>query len=281
MISWFKKKEASRKFIDLIMRVSSKWANWDPSDVIQAGDYGTIDEQSGAFERQGNIYRDNAFSELAAQYPAMLGAVIEEYTVNSSNARKRNVTADFHVNGVALGDASIKGQWQFDGTRGALLIMHKARMTIVPNEFLAKTVDLDFVKEMLKEKPLKLVSQVFSCPAYALYLSNKSHETVGIALRADVPTVVAPGVSAGAGVDTKWSAEGVSGLFHKGHDHEASFTPLYVVKEIKAPSLGRRRDSSDPNVPTSDHWADVDVPWGFLDEDGEEEAKYTYNSDSE
>lgn len=49
-------KYVSRKFIDLIQGVTSKWANWDPPRPIHVGDYGMINNETREFDWEGNVY---------------------------------------------------------------------------------------------------------------------------------------------------------------------------------------------------------------------------------
>jgi len=74
------------------------------------------------------------------------------------------------ISGIAgLADASIKGQWSFGRERGALLIMAYPRCSYIPRESL-----LGHIAEVEALKDMVLVTEVFCCPAYSLYLSNKS-----------------------------------------------------------------------------------------------------------
>lgn len=87
-----KQKISSRKFIDLIWKTSNKWAVWDPpssSDAIrvslglqgsfqthapftsscpQVGDYGLVDPETGKFEFEGNIYRDDKLADIVKDH---------------------------------------------------------------------------------------------------------------------------------------------------------------------------------------------------------------------
>lgn len=66
--------------------------------------------------------------------------------------------------------ASLKGEWQFqNGKRGALLVMVKPRATILPRDILLNT--LWAIKELDGKE---LVTEITTCPAYALYLSDQS-----------------------------------------------------------------------------------------------------------
>jgi hypothetical protein len=86
-VSMFGPRDPSHKYVDLILAVSSKWANFDPPKSIevcvsiklqlliftsiyrQVGDYGTINRDTGQFEKEGNIYRDKTTAQLVSEYP--------------------------------------------------------------------------------------------------------------------------------------------------------------------------------------------------------------------
>jgi hypothetical protein len=66
-----------------------------------------------------------------------------------------------------LAEASIQGQWAFGSTRGALLLMAHPRSSYILGDTL--------LKQLTKVQALKdmfLVTEVFLCPAYSLYLSS-------------------------------------------------------------------------------------------------------------
>ena len=82
-----------------------------------------------------------------------------------------------------LAEASIKGQWAFGSKRGALLIMAHPRSSYIPRDTI--------LKHLAKVQALKnryLVTEVFMCPAYCLYLSNGSecNPATHVCLMADV-----------------------------------------------------------------------------------------------
>lgn len=137
--------------------------------------------------------------------------------------------------------------------------MHNPRMSIVPDEFLHATTQNEFLRGKM------LITQVFHCDGYVLYLSNKrkyptakwsscdksafiEKETVNVKLSGDVGV---SGVSAGLNLENAWILEGGSGLFRKGYRKNGSFTPLYQVKTIKGPPT-RRRETPDPDKMTGD-----------------------------
>jgi hypothetical protein len=76
----------------------------------------------------------------------------------------------FDRNVPGLGQASIKGEWQFQrGKRGALLIMHNPRQEYVPRGRI-----LEALYKVPELKDMHIVNSIFKCPAYTIYLSDKS-----------------------------------------------------------------------------------------------------------
>jgi hypothetical protein len=66
-----------------------------------------------------------------------------------------------------LAEASIQGQWTFGSTRGALLLMAHPRSSYILGDTL--------LKHLAKVQALDgmfIVTEVFLCPAYSLYLSS-------------------------------------------------------------------------------------------------------------
>jgi hypothetical protein len=149
-------------------------------------------------------------------------------------------------------------EFQFDKHRGAFLVMHNPRMTVVPDEFCFQSVNI----ELLKGK--HVVTEVFTCDGFLMYLSNKSKffrifflilcpdlciaaETIKVGLKADISLAAA---AASADIDTAWIVQGGSGLFRRGYAKNA-YTPLFYLKSIQPPPP-RRRETPDPNEPEGD-----------------------------
>lgn len=75
-----------------------------------------------------------------------------------------------------------------------------------------------------------------------------------------------------------WATEGGSGVLRKAYDNTVGFTPLYLLKSVQ-PRGPRRRETPDPNEHDGDRWNEVEVPWDFLDSDGEEEPPEEFSDD--
>ncbi|EKM60607.1 uncharacterized protein PHACADRAFT_246648 [Phanerochaete carnosa HHB-10118-sp] len=276
MFEWFKRPEASRKYVDLIREASSKWANWDPPKIIQAGDFGYVDKATGLFERAGNIYSHPETAKMAAKYSVSVGPPEDIVVFHSFYARE--VKGGANVNAGTGSNANVRfaAEIKFENHRAAVLVMHNPRMSVVPDELYQETLDDASLKAFFQDKKLLLVMESFVCDGYFMYLSSKKAESVHVSLNADV---IPGGLSAGA--NASWATEGGSGTFRRGYRkaEEDTFTPLYRLKAIQPPPR-KRRESPDPNAVEGDRWDDVDVPWDALDSDGEEEPEDEF-SDAE
>ncbi|KAG2115695.1 hypothetical protein BD769DRAFT_1629906 [Suillus cothurnatus] len=256
---------AARKFIDLIRQSTAKWANWDPPIPIQVGAYGRLNVESGELDIEGNIY-DPEFQILLdkvdgklklADFPPQVGAVEGDFIVCTMGVRQNDLKVDgemwrtrtdrwFDRNVPGLGQASIKGEWQFQrGKRGALLIMHNPRQEYVPRGRI-----LEALYKVPELKDMHIVNSIFKCgEKISLALTPSGHETES----------------------EQWWSDTNASLLRKGHHKDYMFTPLYGLKR-KLPLMRRlMRDSPVPDPEGDDFWVDVHAPWDPLDEDGDEE----------
>ncbi|OCB91508.1 hypothetical protein A7U60_g1243 [Sanghuangporus baumii] len=274
------RKYASRKFSDIILNAVSKWANWDPSITIEAGDYGQIDKRTGQFEREGNIYRDPEVAHIASKFPPLRGPQVNTLEIHSMDVRGITVSPDVHANLFGMAQPAIGGQWQFTRSRGALLLLYKSYLTAVPNELLIQLKSSGWAKGKC------VVTRVQACCAYFLYLSDKSGEVISITLQADVPIPVTPGVTPGAAINAGWRFSGASGVVQEAFHDEPVFVPLYQLEEIaikgrwgrRSPSFDEGEDGSNNNT----GWVPIEAPWSALDDDGQElSEEHPVTSDSD
>ncbi len=144
-----------------------------------------------------------------------------------------------------IAEASVKTQWGFGSSRGAVLIMHEPQTSYIPGELLQRLAQSP--ADCLKEKIL--VTDVSSCSSYAMYLSAGSEssflhrtlavsqytlidqESVKIALLATIPTIT-PGIAAGGGIGAGWWSSSHDGIFEHAHEPTASFFPLCAMKAL-------------------------------------------------
>ncbi|KAI6128106.1 hypothetical protein EDD16DRAFT_1472514 [Pisolithus croceorrhizus] len=274
-----------RKYVDLIRDATSKWANWDPPIPVKVGAFGTLDRVTGELEVRGNVY-DADFQETLdkidptlklklQQHPPVIGPVEEDFIISTSGAQKRGFSVAPGVDIMGLATASLKADFQFSqGKRDAFLVMHSPRMEYFPpSAVLSQLYNIPALADMY------LVTSVFTCPAFSLYLSDKSGEQISLALLASAPIVtpvtpLGPNASFSTGID--WWTNASRGILRKGVSKEGEyvFTPLYVLKKRAGwtRKIFRSRNQSERGRNSEDElWVDVDAPWDPLDEDGEED----------
>lgn len=275
MWSWFThESNAQRKFIELIFDRTGKYPNWDPPSEIPVGLFGFIDKATGNFFPKGSIYS----SEFQ---PLLRSAGIDpdsdkhqpedcpeesEFTTWSTNVKRLELNVDSHAGVPGIATASIKGTWQVKkGTTGAVLLMNKPRIKRLTQEALGKLAQIELLQSM------HLVTKVFYCPAYSLYLSDKSGDNISIALVASAP-VVEPVGTVGATSEMKWWSDTQAGLSRNGCKTEHCFTPLYELLQVR--QQRNRRSSPSPERTGEQLWIAPPLPWAPLDEDGREVPVY-------
>ncbi|KAJ7842648.1 hypothetical protein B0H14DRAFT_1026643 [Mycena olivaceomarginata] len=297
---------ASRKYIDLILTASSKWASWDPPHPIKVGDYGTVDHETGRFNKDGNVYDDAAIATLAADHPPITAAPDTHMVITAKAAVKREFGLGTDVGVPGLAEASLKGHWTFKaGQTGALLAMAEPRSTLLPSDVLrTRLADVPALRGK------SLVTETVACHAYTLYLSSSSEDSISLALLATVPAA-APGAAGGEASGRWWKQTG-SGLFRDGWEQPGTecYTPLFVLKHVQPRKSfvsrvfggsggtggpgGEAGDGGWGNEPEvnidlgrlnwmggEELWQDVQRPWGPLNEEGEEEPLQDNDHDSE
>jgi hypothetical protein len=251
------KGNAQRKFVDLVNEATFKWANWDPPKVIQIGDFGTIDKKTGELKVEGNIYTHLQVKHIAQEYPAFEAAETDLYQIHSQQVKRLDIQASAGSTTADDQGVSLRSRWQFNSKRGAILLMHRPRLICVPDGFFDEKFDLPLLKRKV------VVEQVYNCPGFYMYLSNKSSEQVSVSLRSNTLMPVVPGASTDSGLSIGWSANGSTGVCQQAYRADAVYTPLFRLK-----SLGRRHWRRDGITPMIEKWEVTYAPWGILDEDG-------------
>jgi len=145
-----------------------------------------------------------------------------------------------------------QSRWQFKKKRGAILLMHRPRMTWVPDTFFGPSYHLP----MLKGKCV--VYQVWNCPGFYMYLSNKcgysklvslyqrvkpmfflpANEQVTVSLRSNVTTrstPTSPGVHASPSLTVSWFAESSAGVRQHAYRTDPVYTPLFCLRSVQKP----------------------------------------------
>jgi hypothetical protein len=261
---------AQRKFVELIFDRTGKYPNWDPPSEIPVGSYGFIDKVTGNFFFKGSIYTDDFKHHLvdagidpnSDEHHPKDCPEESEFTTWSKNVKRVELNVESHAGVPGIAAASIKGTWQVKkGTTGAVLLMSKPRIKNITPDVLGKLSRIELFQSM------HLVTKVFYCPAYSLYLSDKSGENISIALLASAP-VVAPVGTVGATCEMKWWSDTQAGLARNACKTEHCFTPLYDLWHAR--HHRSRRASLSPERTGEQLWVAAPLPWASLDEDGQE-----------
>src|SRR6266702_1486222 len=64
----------------------------------------------------------------------------------------------------------VRSRWHFNSKRGAVLVMYQPRLISVPDAFFQETHNVPILKNK------SVVYQVFNCPGFYMYLSNKGRQ---------------------------------------------------------------------------------------------------------
>lgn len=266
-----------RKYIDLIRRVSSKWVNWNPPIQIRVGSFGKIDKETGDLIVEGNIY-DPEFQEdldkhdvkiSMANFPPQEGPVEDDFVIASRGAKRQDIDSDSESKLAGITNASFKGQWSFErDKRDAVLIMHNPRQIFLPPNVVLE--QLYKVDRMVNKH---LVTNIHVCPAYSMYLSDKSGDKATLALVAKVPADGVVDATADASGGFTWLVNTQDGLFREGSDKagDYNFTPLYSLRRPIKRYRRFFRDAIRPEPAGDGLWYNDSPPWDPLDEDGVED----------
>ncbi|KAH9971926.1 hypothetical protein BGW80DRAFT_1317249 [Lactifluus volemus] len=241
---------ACRKYVDLIQGISGKCPNWNPLKRIEVGDFGQFDRETGQFICEGNIYRDEHLASLMKDYPPQVDEPEYEHRIDTNFTARMSTLPNFGD----LSDIVYKSQWKFKDARAAFLVMYRARKISIPRAFL----DITLTSGPREVRGKNIVTSVWWCPAFAMYMSNQTNEHVRIALRAP---------NAGSGQETGWYAEGNVGIYQFGSLPNEGYLPLFHLQNIRKRNPRPRRDGRPPDEKI---WASTDVPWDELDDDGNE-----------
>jgi len=243
---------ALRKYADLIFTGSRlQWSFFDPHTHVACGDYGVLSEETGLFEREGNIYDEGFASKYAIRQPEEVdtGEEAKECWTISKNARALTYGKDCKVQDTEIQKCEIKGHITFNSDRGAVLVTLDSRTTSIPGK--------TSLKALINEPRLHgkhLVSEVVHCAKYARYMSGPQGGDLTL------------------GFDGKsWLSAGATQAdsYSTGVSDTPAFFPLFrlLVMRDRGPIL-LLRDSPEPEDPKQ-LLAPLYPPWGVLDERGE------------
>jgi hypothetical protein len=179
-------------------RTNSPPARPNTNTPHQVGDYGLVDAKTGDFKSHGNIYKDGAILKLLPElrddeYQPRVSEPIECWVdiITANNAQREESDAEFtefvlpfqivnrkerltFPDSEFAGTANVTTKVKFNikpGHRGGFLAMYSARKVAMPldvlNALLCKLAELGSLKKKY------LITNVFSCPAYSIGLTDR------------------------------------------------------------------------------------------------------------
>jgi len=270
-----------RKASDLLHKVSGKFLNIDPSLEVKVGYFGAIDRQSGEFNYEGDVYKDDAFKEAMKDVekspPEGKIQVIEAIRSETAFAWNFGVDPNVTLPGLLEGSAQLKFAVT-PGKRAAFLIMQDVRTSFLPPDGLQKLAGV----EALTNK--WVVTRTVLCSSYVLGITGKGEQSLSGSVGATVP--VGGPVVAGGSVSAGMRMSDTYGFLLKGERqaggsantgyvmllHLQLLKPAWLYKCFGIQSPYRDAlPADDPTLDETTAWKDAPVPWDILDEDDGEE----------
>ncbi|KAL1686715.1 hypothetical protein GGG16DRAFT_63703 [Schizophyllum commune] len=154
-----------RLYVDLIFRQSGCFANWDPTTVLRVGDYGTVRENDGELDVQGNIYDDGFGEKYGLQLPLPV----------------TNTPSGEAVPQIA--NCTLKGQWEAGDGENALLLLPNTVRVSLPGS--CKKALAERIYDDMKD--FSFVTDVYHTPDYALFVNHSQKRSLVLALQAAPP----------------------------------------------------------------------------------------------
>jgi len=146
--------------------------------------------------------------------------------------------------------------------------MYQPRLIIVPDPLFSEIRSVPILRNK------SVVHQVYDCPGFYMYLSNKVNEQVAVSLHANLPSQLSYGnPELGVG----WMAHGIIGISQQGYQSGAIYTPLFGLTSLKKGMVRR----GDPDQAPTERWDETGVPWDRLDDDGMTEAEDDSDDDDD
>ncbi|KAI0283239.1 hypothetical protein BC826DRAFT_1179659 [Russula brevipes] len=200
-----KTKTAQRIYIDAIYKTCTRWANWFPATKIEAGDFGTIQESTGEFMVEGNIYSHPDLQAIASQHPVIHCPAIDVFSAYSDQTQELPAS-EVWPEGTAVQGISFQTRLKFSNKRAAVLLMLEPKMIVVPTAFFHTAAGQPHLS-VLKGKVV--AHEVWHCPGFFLNLSDGASGELRFALHSH--PITSTSTSPEAGMGFQWVAEGSSG----------------------------------------------------------------------
>ncbi|CAE6478509.1 unnamed protein product [Rhizoctonia solani] len=288
----------SRKYVDLIFKTSGKYGNWDPSQKVEVGDWGEIDKTTGAFIREGNIFKDpdysaplsdtqdtelvkmggsegmSSYQNLNANTKSIFASIFVPDMIRIASGVGTKFDKDLYSGVPTTGQLGVRVQsaWEFSPqNRSAVLTVLNAY-----SNYLEVGIVFPILRALRKLGGKAIVTEALHCPAYALFLSEKGKGgKASLALYASTSEAVMVANTSEASVGWKYASE--SGIWRAAcalNETDVAYTPLYRVQKISRDSwFARSRGGPIPGPESTAEESGSEPyspPWEELDEDGDE-----------
>ncbi|KAF5342907.1 hypothetical protein D9758_015401 [Tetrapyrgos nigripes] len=260
----------SRKFIDLLLQVTNnKWANIDVNKEVKVGDFGRVDQTTGEFLVEGNLYELAETKPVMESYPVQTTVPTKFEKYLSKGVKEVSISPSVNVGIPSIADVGFVGKWEFKSNKGALLVLLAPRISTMRGFPTGTMLEKRF-ESVLKHRVV--CTDVVSCPAVCLYLGRNKDHVFELSLKTDAPIPVAAPVTVGGNVDVKWNSSNAQGLIKEGVDPDGkySFYPLYGLKQVNWGRVGIAVRGDRPGNGEEDVLEEVYAPWDELDDEGEE-----------
>jgi len=276
--------EPYRLYTDLIFKCFAKYPALEPSRPTRLGDYGRIDKETGGFKVFGNIFDEglaDGIIRLTICEPE------DELCVQNKVTKSLGVDVEPGVNLANIVQCQLTKRWKFSKSPGAALWLIKPVLSYIgPERDLAKIMSAD------DRRDYALVTEIYSCPAYAYILQAKRESEIALGFSFSMPLPMAPLVSPQAGVLGEWVNNGEAKFFRTGvlkTTDQRPFVPLFRLQALRPKQnfvhkLATRSGSvleEDVKATVKDDdveegLSDECPPWEILDSEGNEVDQSTY-----
>jgi hypothetical protein len=246
------------------------YANYLPETVLELGDYGDITKE-GEFIRSGNIFRDHPSLQDDVEIGREpLGSNKDFF---ASRTRRKNTFSVITEEIPAIAECCPKLGWDIKKDRHAALVMIDANHHEIKFEGRLHR----FIQNKPEVADKAFVTKVYRCSAYARLITEhgRSGRTyVGFNTNIDSTSTTSIATSTSStGAAQVWQVLSEAGNWSTGSYHPSppAYTPLVTIRQItpKEPASGFR-EPIPPAIADADEMQDYILPWGDLEEDGEE-----------
>ncbi|KAF9475816.1 hypothetical protein BDN70DRAFT_935566 [Pholiota conissans] len=262
----------SRKYVDLIYPLDGSYANYTAARRFDVGDFGVIDKETGLFEKHGSIFDPELsisdYDELT-QLISLYSEPKPDPPSTSTHLKSNGIKQMGVTGGINVPDGKAEWKFEFGSHYGAVLILVQPYSTNLCNTYNLRPL-LQFLEEKHILDDQVIVTSVTHCPAYAFTISRGCWNSVTFSLIGAYPPF-----AASAGIYIKNSK--ASGVHDIGSQPGVIYTPLLRLGTLKEGCLRtqyRMISTDGPVKAVSDTVDDMfepyALPWGPLNEDGEE-----------